>query len=73
MESIQQNIRIAVLTYEVNEMRSVQKAKVPLVPYGTNNWLVRVYCIATFKLLENFRKTAEISLKVQFCENQTKR
>ena len=28
--------------------------------------------MATMKLLENFRKTDAISLKAQFCENQTK-
>ena len=35
------NIRTAVLTYGLNEMRSVQKTRSVYFPYGRNNWLMR--------------------------------
>ena len=51
-------------------MRSVQKTKVRI--FSVWNEQLELYCIATMKLSENFRKTDEKSLKTQFWENQTK-
>ena len=57
MRSIRQNIRTAVLKYGPNEVRSVQKVS---------------HHEVVGKVSEKCRKTDEVSLEAQFCENRTK-
>ena len=57
-------------------MWSVQKPRSEYFPYGTNNSLIRALLYSHHevvgKVSEKCRKTDEISLEAQFCENQTK-
>ena len=49
---ILQNIRSAVMMYEPNEMRSIQrKLRSEYFPYGTKNWLIRVLLYSHHKIV----------------------